>query len=156
MPEMVGDMEAQEQEVQDERRDMESYIDAVPSLGGMTSRRCSRAWLSSESNLTAAHNIRSISMPAGCFSSIRETRCGPSEYLAHEEENASSVECSLWVERLEQVVASQEDGLYALPFCIHFWRVDVSRRALGVQDSSVPHPVTSRHKITYSLPPFYY
>jgi hypothetical protein len=78
-----------------------------------------------EQFLTATHSIRTISMPAGCFSSIRETRCRPSEYLAYEEENASSVECSLWVERLEQVVVGQEDGLYALPFRVHFWRVDV-------------------------------
>jgi hypothetical protein len=59
-----------------------------------------------EKFLTTAHSMRTISMPAGCFSSIRETRCGPGEYLAHEEENASSLECSLWVERLEQVVVS--------------------------------------------------
>jgi hypothetical protein len=78
-----------------------------------------------EQLLTAAHSMRTISMPAGCFSSIRETRCGPGEpgeHLAHEEENASSLECSLWVERLKQVVVSQEDGLYALPFC---WRFNV-------------------------------
>ena len=118
-------MGAQEQDVQDEGVMWNPISTLLPSLGGMTSRRCSRAWLSSESSLTAAHSIRTISMPAGCFSSIRETRCGPGEYLAYEEENASSVECSLWVERLEQVVVSQEDGLYALPFCIHFWRVDV-------------------------------
>ena len=119
-------MEAQEQEVQDERRDVESYIDAVASVGrhdGPSMQSCMAVFR--EQLLTAAHSIRTISMPAGCFSSIRETRCGPGEYLAHEEENTSSLECSSWVERLEQVVASQEDGLYALPFCIHFWRVDV-------------------------------
>jgi hypothetical protein len=101
-------------------------IDAVSFAGwhdGSLVQLCTAVFR--EQLLTAAHSIRTISMPAGCFSTIRENRYGPSEYLAYEEENASSVECSLWVERLEQVVVSQEDGLYALPFCIHFWRVDV-------------------------------
>jgi hypothetical protein len=78
-----------------------------------------------ERSLTEVHSIQTISMSAGFFSSIRETPCGPSEYLVYEEENASSVECNLWVERLERVVVSQEGGLYALPFRIHIWRVDV-------------------------------
>jgi hypothetical protein len=101
-------------------------IDAVAFLGGRTGRWCSCTWLSSQSNPSLRpHSIRTISMPAGCFPSIREIRCGPGEYLAHEREKASSTECRLGVGRLEQVVVSQEDGLYALPFCIHFWRVGV-------------------------------
>lgn len=32
----------------------------------------------------------------------------------------------------------------------------VFSKNLGVQDSFVPHPVTSFHKTTYSLPTFYY
>lgn len=131
-------------------------IDAVAFLGGRTGRWCSCTWLSSQSNPSLRpHSIRTISMPAGCFPSIRETRCGPGEYLAHEREKASSTECRLGVGRLEQVVVSQEDGLYALPFCIHFWRVGVLEEPWSAR-FVVPHPVTSFHKTTYSLPTFYY